>query len=396
MHRIVRDGVCRFASKIRLNSGELSGAFGDLGTDLPLLTGMVLASGMDAGWVFLVFGLMQIAAALFYGIPMPVQPLKAVAALVIAQNLGAGVIAGGALAIALLMLLLTLTGTIDVLGRIIPVSAIRGIQLGLGLKLALLALGKYLPSEGIEGWLAATAALVILLILMRQKRFPAGVAALLIGAFYALTQGVDLGHFRGFALPSPPAGIPSANDFWIGFILLAVPQVPLSLGNSVLATERLAQDWFPESCITVRKIGASYSVLNLFAGFLGGVPVCHGSGGMAGHYALGARTGGSTATYGIFYLALAAAACAGYQNITRLFPLPILGVILLIEGATLMRRLSELPAWQFDWLVALGVGLIACFLPYGFLTGLIVGAFAPVLRSHLAASLEPQKAKSRQ
>lgn len=97
----MRDGVRRFASKIRLNSGELSGAFGDLGTDLPLLTGMVLASGMDAGWVFLVFGLMQIAAALFYGIPMPVQPLKAVAALVIAQNLGAGVIAGGTLAIAL-------------------------------------------------------------------------------------------------------------------------------------------------------------------------------------------------------------------------------------------------------------------------------------------------------
>ncbi len=76
--------MMRFLARIRIrvNCGELSGAFGDIGTALPLLTGMILASGMHPASVLTVFGLAQIGSALFYGIPMPVQPLKAVAALV--------------------------------------------------------------------------------------------------------------------------------------------------------------------------------------------------------------------------------------------------------------------------------------------------------------------------
>ncbi|MDI9385136.1 MAG: putative sulfate/molybdate transporter, partial [Verrucomicrobiota bacterium] len=84
---------------IRLDRNELAGAFGDIGTDLPLLVGMVLASGASGMQVFVVFGTLQILSALIYGIPMPVQPLKAVAALVIAQGIAAPVIFGAGLAI---------------------------------------------------------------------------------------------------------------------------------------------------------------------------------------------------------------------------------------------------------------------------------------------------------
>ena len=372
--------------RFRLNGRELSGAFGDLGTDLPLLTGMALASGLDAGWLFLVFGVMQVAAALIYGIPMPVQPLKAVAALVIVGGLGGPVIAGGALSIALIMLALTLSGAIDGMARIIPKAAIRGMQLGLGLKLSLLAVGTYMPAHGRGGGLLAAGCLVVLLAMLRNRRFPATVVVLLIGALYAVVQGADLGRLEGFALPAAAMGAPSARDLWLGCVLLALPQIPLSLGNSVLATEQLARDWFPEARVTARKIGVTYSLFNVAAALLGGAPVCHGSGGMAGHYAFGARTGASTAIYGLFYMALALATCVGYHNITLLFPLPVLGAILLVEGAALIGRMGDMPVGQFDWNLALVVGIIACWAPYGFLTGLIVGAAAPLVWSRARAT----------
>ena len=88
----------------RFDRNEWSGAFGDMGTDLPLLVGMILASGLDATSVLTVFGLMQIATALRYRLPMPVQPLKAMAAIVIAQKIQPNVLYGGGLAIGVAML----------------------------------------------------------------------------------------------------------------------------------------------------------------------------------------------------------------------------------------------------------------------------------------------------
>jgi hypothetical protein len=88
---------------IRVDRNELAGAFGDLGTSLPLLVGMVLSAGLDSASVLIAFGLMQIFSALVYGIPMAVQPLKVVAALVIAQRLGGPVIYGAGFSIGLLL-----------------------------------------------------------------------------------------------------------------------------------------------------------------------------------------------------------------------------------------------------------------------------------------------------
>src|SRR6266436_4733162 len=105
---------------IRLNRNELAGAFGDIGTDLPLIIGLILAAHLDSPSALILLGAMQILTALCYRIPMPVQPLKAVAALVIAQKIGGNVLFGGGLAIGILMLFLTVTGLIDVLARVVP------------------------------------------------------------------------------------------------------------------------------------------------------------------------------------------------------------------------------------------------------------------------------------
>jgi hypothetical protein len=171
----------------------------------------------------------------------------------------------------------------------------------------------------------------------------------------------------------PQWHVPQWPDIVTGFLVLALPQIPLSLGNSILATRQIAQDFFPERNVTVRQIGWTYSLMNLVSPFFSGLPVCHGSGGMAGHYAFGGRTGGSVVIYGGLYLVLGLFFGGGFDKLARIFPLPILGVILLFEGLTLMALVRDLSDSKPDFVMALLVGLIAGGLPYGYVIALVVG-----------------------
>lgn len=361
-------------TSIRFDRNEWSGAFGDIGTDLPLITGMILVSGIDAASVLIVFGIMQILTAWLYGIPMPVQPLKAVAAIVIAERLTGSVIYGAGLAIGFTMLFLTVTGLIDWLGRVIPKAVIRGIQFGLGAKLSLLALTNFVQAEGATGYVLAAIAFVMVIGLLGNRKYPPALFVIMLGLLYSFLFKTHAGilepSFR-FALPQLHA--PSIQDIFLGFFVLALPQIPLSLGNSIYATKQIANDLFPEKEITVRKIGLTYSLMNIVAPFMGGVPVCHGSGGMAGHYAFGGRTGGSVVIYGSMYLLLGLFFSGSFNGIITIFPLPILGVILFFEGLTLMRLIEDTVYPKAHLAIALLVGLIAVGLPYGFLIGMIVG-----------------------
>jgi MFS superfamily sulfate permease-like transporter len=136
---------------------------------------------------------------------------------------------------------------------------------------------------------------------------------------------------------------------------------------------------FPQTPITVRKISLTYAVINLINPFLSGIPTCHGSGGMAGHYTFGARTGGSVIIYGSLYLLLGFFFSTGFENIIKIFPLPILGVILFFESLALMMLIRDLSASKADLSIALLVALMAGFLAYGFVVGLIVGTLLAYL-----------------
>ena len=140
------NGICHFMFKylkeVKFDRNELAGSVGDIGTDLPLLIGMILAIGLDAPSVLIMFGVMQIFTGLFYRMPMPVQPLKAMAAIVIAQGASGkitpGILYGAGLAVGIVVFILTVTHLIDWIAKVIPKCVIRGIQFGLGIKLALL------------------------------------------------------------------------------------------------------------------------------------------------------------------------------------------------------------------------------------------------------------------
>ncbi|MCS7041295.1 MAG: hypothetical protein NZR01_00715 [Bryobacteraceae bacterium] len=359
---------------LRFDRHEWSGAFGDMGTDLPLLVGMILAARLDAASVLVIFGLMQILTGVCYRMPMPVQPLKAMAALIIAQKLPAAIVYGGGLAIGAVMLLLTLSGALEWVARIVPRPVVRGIQFGLGLQLASIALKDYVRADGRAGWILAAAGFVLTLWLMRRPRVPSALALVGLGLAYAFTarlSGADLLHAAGLRLPQLHA--PAWQDIWTGFLLLSLPQLPLSLANSVLATRQVAVDLFPDRAPSVRRIGLTYSLMNLVNPLLGGVPTCHGSGGMAGHYAFGGRTGGSVVIYGSIYLVLGLFFSGGFQKVIEIFPLPVLGILLLFESLTLLLLVRDVAPEGSHFAIAALVGLSALFLPYGYVIGMAAG-----------------------
>jgi len=365
----------RAAAPLRFNRRELAGAFGDLGTDLPLIVGMVVAAGLDAASVLVMFGAMQILTGVVYRMPMPVQPLKAVAVLVITQKVAPNIIYGAGLAIGVVMLVLALTGLLQWLARVVPKCVVRGIQFGLGVQLVTLALKDYVRADGGWGYALAGAAFVLALVLAGNRRLPAALAIIGLGLAYALVFHFD--KFNGgaaFGFRLPQAHVPAWADVWTGFLVLALPQIPLSLGNSILATKQVASDFFPERPLTVRRIGLTYSLMNLLNPFLGGIPVCHGSGGMAGHYAFGARTGGSVVIYGSCFALAGLFLSGGFVRFSHLFPLPVLGVLLVFEGWTLLTLLRDTAAAKSEFMIAVLVGLMAFGLPYGYVAGLLIGA----------------------
>ncbi|HEU5175482.1 MAG TPA: putative sulfate/molybdate transporter [Gemmatimonadaceae bacterium] len=362
---------------LRFDRNELSGAFGDMGTDLPLLIGMLVASGLDAASVLIVFGVLQIATGIVYRMPMPVQPLKAVAAIVITQRIAPPVLFGGGLAIGVLMLLLATTGMLGWIGRAVPRPVVRGLQLGLGLQLSLLALRDYIPSLGAAGYALAVVSGGIILALFGNRKWPAAPFVIALGVIFAVaTSAAPLELAAGPALALPGLRVPQWTDIVTGLLVLALPQLPLSIGNSVLATQQLARDLFPDRpALSLRRIGLTYGIMNVVAPFFGGVPTCHGSGGMAGHYAHGGRTGGSVVIYGTLFVLTGLLFSSGFHVIVQAFPLPTLGVLLLVEAIVLIALLRDLPPRVATGLpLAVMVGLIAALTPYGYLTGMVAGS----------------------
>lgn len=359
---------------LKFDRRELAGAFGDLGTDFPLLVGLTMACGLEGGSVLAVAGALQILTALLYRMPMPVEPLKAMAAIAIAQRLAPGVIAGAGLTIGAVMLLLTATGLLETLARWVPKTVVRGVQCGLGLQLASLAARQFLPAGGAAGWALAAVSALIIVVMMGNERMPPALVVVALGLSYAFATGLDpRALVAGFGFRLPTFAVPTAADAASGFLLLALPQLPLSLANSVLATRQVSVDLFPDRAPTVRKIGFTYAAMNLVAPLFGGVPACHGSGGIAGHYSFGARTGGSVVIYGSLFLILGLFFGGAFGEVVRAFPKPMLGVLLAFEGLGMFGLIRDQAGDKRDFALVLLLGLIAAFTPYGYLTAMVAG-----------------------
>lgn len=359
---------------IQFNRRELAGAFGDIGTSLPLIVAMLLVTGQAGAGVLLAFGLAQIATGLLYGLPMPAQPLKAMAVVVIAGQAPAGLLQLAGLMIGFLMIGLSASGALDWLGRVIPLCVVRGIQAGLGVSLARTAAGLVARETGGWGWAVALAALVVLALLRKSHRLPGALPVIGAALIWAACFRIHWGAITlGFVVPHPA---PWPWDQWLlALTLLVLPQLPLSLSNSLIATQQTVRDLFPGREIPLRTIGLTYGGLNLLVPWLGGIPVCHGCGGLAGHYALGARTGGAVILYGSLWVVAGLFFSTAFISLVQAFPPSILGAVLLFEAAVLVLLVRD-QRTRPALLLAAGVALLCVFAPQGYLTGLVAGVAA--------------------
>lgn len=324
----------------RFNRMEWAGAFGDLGTLIPFVVAYISLLKMDPYGILLAFGLAKIASGLYYRTPFPVQPMKAAGAiattqaaqtLVITPNMvyGAGLVTG------LIWLLLGITGMTRRVANLVGKPVAQGIILGLGFSFMLQGI-RMMAAD----WLIGGCALVGTLLLLANRKIPAMLLLLLFGAGVALFQNPALLHDVEAIRPAwrwPHWALSTLTwrDISLGTVFLALPQVPLTLGNAIIAITEENNTLFPDRPVTEKKVSISTGLMNLIGPQLGGVPMCHGAGGMAGHTRFGAATGGALIILGAIILVIALFFSQSVQIIFRIFPAPVLGVILFMTGAQL-------------------------------------------------------------
>ncbi|NSW87861.1 MAG: sulfate permease [Syntrophobacteraceae bacterium] len=385
--------------KYRFDRLEFAGSLGDLGVLLPLGIGMILINGLSAMGLCLSVGLFYIFSGLYYGVTVPVQPMKVIGAYAVATAMSPAQISASAAWIGLIMLIIGGSGAITLIGRYTPKSVINGVQLSTGV--LLMAEGvrfmmgtsrlqqlqnasePYLAVQNLGpvplGILLGVAGAVLTFFLIDNKKLPAGLIVVLTGLFVGLTLGTHQGFDRlevGLSLPDIlPFGFPTRADFTLALLLLVIPQVPMTLGNAVIANADLSKQYFGEASrkVTYKGLCISMGLANFLAFFLGGMPLCHGAGGLAAHYRFGARTAGSNLMIGAIFVALAVFLGSHALSVLYLLPMSILGILLLFAGNQLAMTVIDVKERKdmFVVLVILGI-TVASNLAVGFIVGIVL------------------------
>jgi sulfate permease, SulP family len=349
--------------------------------------------------LFLGVGLYYVFAGLYFKVTSPVEPMKVIGAYAIATGITASQIQASSLWIFLFLLIIGGTGIITLIGRYIPKPVIRGVQLSTGVLLVSqgvkLVLGSskfqalrevaepYLRIQSLGpvplGLVIGAILGVLTLLLLENKRLPAAIvvvgAGILTGIFLGTREGLHQIQ-PGFYLPKLlPFGIPSVGDFTFALLVLVLPQVPMTLGNAVMANADLSIQYFPQAGrrVTYKALCISMALANLMSFFLGGMPMCHGAGGLASRYRFGARTGGSNLIIGAIFILLALLLGEHLMGIIYLIPMSVLGILLIFAGAQLSLTLLDMNTRKEMFVPILVLGItLASNLAAGFLIGIAV------------------------
>jgi hypothetical protein len=351
------------SGRARRGLGELAGGLGDTGLFIPIAVAMITLNGLNATAVFVVTGLVYAATAVYFRVPVPVQPLKAFAAAAIALQLSAETIAAGALLMAAAMAALAAWNLADWLAERFPMVLVRGIQASVALLLAKAAVdlaerGNWpgLPAISPEVGVAMAVAGCALLFLFRRLSWPGSLLVLGSGAAVGLAVGGLPDLSAGPQAPS--LAIPDGDAFALALTSLVIAQLPLTFGNSVVATADAERTYFGARAARVRpaRLAASIGGANLLAGLSGALPICHGAGGATAHYKLGARTAVSTLAAGSLFVALGLGLGSSLPALLQvLAPGALAGMLafVAIQHGALAGELERLD----DRLIAAGVGL---------------------------------------
>ncbi|MGE5398045.1 MAG: putative sulfate/molybdate transporter [Chitinophagales bacterium] len=351
-------------------TNELSGALGDLGTFLPHVLASVAIVGLNPGSVLTWFGLFYIFSGWFYRIPMSVQPMKAASAAVLVQKLSSNEIAASGMIIGAVLLLLGITGLIAKLAQVTPTGVTTGIQVGLGLSLAILGTKMVLGD-----WLIGVIILTGMLPLLSNRRFPAALFALVAGILLQLwlhPQFTPISISFGFHLPQWT--LPGVQDFERAFTMVAIPQLPLTLTNAILVTVAISSELYGKqaSRVTEKNLTLTMGIANLIAAPLGGYMMCHGSGGVAAHYRFGGRTVITPLLIGFILLSLGVLLGKDAVFLFKVIPNGALGSLLFYSGIDLAMAARGYSNRSEGFVVLLVAALTLAINPaVAFLAGLI-------------------------
>ena len=368
--------------KFQISLRELSGALGDLGTSLPLTLGVIAVAGLAPTPIFLGFGIFYVATALYYRLPIPVQPMKAVAAVMLTTEVTASGLAASGVIIGLMLLLLGVTGWISRLARLVPQSVLAGLQLGLGIALAIVSL-ELMATEPLVG--AITAGLLIVLLFF--PRYPSALTALLVAVVLGWAMGATRLELAAVSATISIPPWPSLQNFEQAVSVLVVPQLSLTLTNAVLLTALIASDYFGERAahVTPARLSITSGLANLVLTPFGALPMCHGAGGLAAHYRFGARSGAAPLFLGLLLIALALwPGNAGLMTIAAI-PAAGLGALLLIASGELALTKRLFDCKPSCWPVIATTAAVTVWAdPFW---GLLVGSGAELVRQVIVRAL---------
>ncbi|KAG9459283.1 hypothetical protein H6P81_003791 [Aristolochia fimbriata] len=414
------------ANNFRLKTtiwSELGGSVGDLGTYIPIVLALVLVNHVDLCTTLFFTAIYNIVTGLLFGIPMPVQPMKSIAAVAISESethLTVPQIMAAGICTASVLLFLGVTGLMSFFYKYLPLPVVRGVQLSQGLAFAFSAI-KYIrynqdfvtgksglarPWLGLDGLLLALAAVLFILLvtgsgsetrdedddedLPTSASSPPEINSSLAGrtlskipaALLVFVLGLILCFVRDPSIVGDLTFGPSKfrvvkitwNDWKIGFLRAAIPQIPLSVLNSVIAVCKLSADLFPQKEVSATSVSVSVGMMNLVGCWFGAMPVCHGAGGLAGQYRFGGRSGASVSFLGLGKLILALLLGNSFVRVLGLFPIGILGVLLLFSGIELAMASRDMNSKEesFVMLVCAAVSLTGSSAALGFGCGIVL------------------------
>ncbi len=345
---------------------EFAGSMGDFGTLFPFAIGYIVVCGLNPAGFLVMMGLANIVTGLVYRLPMPIEPMKVLGVVAIAQHWSPSMVYASGFAMGAVWLLFSVSGIMGWIARITPASVIRGIQVTLGVLLAVEAF------KMISSWWLIGIISILIVLLLRQNRYaPAALVLVVLGA--AILFFKEQLRIESPALVLPPVTHFCFEQIWQTLVAAGFAQIPLTATNAVIATSALIKKYWPDRTVAEKQLSLNMGIMNLILPFFGGMPLCHGAGGLAGQYYFGARTGGANLIEGFIEIMLGLFLSASIADLFGLFPTAIIGAMMFLVGIELTKFARDIRL-NLD-LIPLAVTVVTALLTnmcFGFLAGLLI------------------------
>ncbi|MFZ2801204.1 MAG: putative sulfate/molybdate transporter [Syntrophorhabdus sp.] len=349
------------------NLRELAGSMGDFGTLFPLAIGYIAVCGLNPAGFLVMMGVANIVTGLLYRLPIPIEPMKVLAVVAIAQHWTPSMVYASGFGMGIVWTVFAVIGVMKWIAKVTPDSVIRGIQVALGIILAIEAI-KMISTW----WIIGVLSIITGLVLGRNRYAPAAIVLMALGLVIMIVKGQ-------FNLVEPPRlTLPiitgfSPREVWQSFLQAGFAQIPLTATNAVIATSALIKSYWPEKPVSESRLSLNMGIMNLILPFFGGMPLCHGAGGLAGQYYFGARTGGANIIEGLIEIAMGLFLAGSIAGLFSVFPVAIIGAMMFLVGVELVKFARGIH-WDTD-IIPMGTTLIVSLLTnmaYGFLSGFVV------------------------